>query len=70
MEIILYTTHCPRCTVLEKKLQQKGIKYTENNNIEDMICRDIKEVPVLQVDGKLYDFAEAIKWINEREEIS
>lgn len=70
MEVILYTTHCPRCIVLEKKLQQKGIKYNENNDIEDMIYRDIKEVPVLQVDGRLYDFAEAIRWINKQEEIS
>jgi hypothetical protein len=56
--------------VLEKKLQQKGVKYTENNDIEDMIYRNIKEVPVLQVDGRFYGFTEAIRWINEQEEIS
>lgn len=67
MEIILYTTHCPRCTVLEKKLQQKGIKYTENTNLEDMLYRDIKTVPVLQVNGVLMDFSKAIKWVNEQE---
>lgn len=26
-KIILYTNHCPRCTILEKKLQEKNISY-------------------------------------------
>ena len=27
MEITLYTTHCPRCTVIEKKLQMAGFLF-------------------------------------------
>ncbi len=27
MSVTLYSTHCPKCDVLEKKLQNKGIKY-------------------------------------------
>lgn len=26
-KIILYTNHCPRCAILEKKLQEKNIAY-------------------------------------------
>ena len=35
--VTLYTTHCPRCKMIEMRLQQKGIEYTENTNIDEMI---------------------------------
>ena len=28
MEVILYSTHCPKCNILEKKLDLGNIKYT------------------------------------------
>lgn len=63
--IVLYTTHCPRCTVLEKKLQQKGLEYSVEENIEVMNELGIKTVPMLQVDcGPLMDFVTANNWIN------
>lgn len=37
MEIILYSTHCPKCKVLEKKLQMANITYTVFDNITEMI---------------------------------
>ena len=36
MEVKLYSTHCPMCNVLEKKLQQKNIFFEEINDIELM----------------------------------
>lgn len=66
MEIILYSTHCPRCTVLEAKLKQKNIEYQEINNVDEMLKLGIQTVPQLKVDGKLMDFSEAIKWVNMR----
>lgn len=36
MEIILYTTGCPACAVLKKKLDSKKIIYTENNSETEM----------------------------------
>lgn len=27
--VILYTTHCPRCTILADKLKEKNVQYTE-----------------------------------------
>ena len=33
MNVILYSTHCPKCCVLEKKLKQKNISYDEVNDI-------------------------------------
>jgi glutaredoxin-related protein len=32
MKIILYTTHCPMCTVLEEKLQDANFEY---DTVED-----------------------------------
>ena len=35
--ITLYSTGCPQCSVLKKKLEAKGIKYTENNDEQQML---------------------------------
>ena len=64
MEIILYTTHCPKCKVVETKLKQKNIKYEECADIKIMQDKGLTFAPVLEVDGNLYDFAEAVKFIN------
>ncbi len=67
MKIILYSTGCPKCEVLKKKLKAKNIEYVENNNVEDMESLGIDQVPVLSVDGNLMSFAEANNWINNTE---
>ena len=65
--ITLYTTHCPKCRVLEAKLAQKGIEYQENTDIDYMSSLGIMSVPVLEVDGELLDFTTANNWINNKE---
>ena len=67
MKIILYSTGCPKCEVLKKKLKAKNIEYVENNNVDDMESLGIDQVPVLSVDGNLMSFAEANNWINNTE---
>ena len=64
-KIVLYTTHCPRCEVLKAKLSQKGITFKEETSITKMMELNIKSVPVLSIDGKLKNFTESVKWINE-----
>lgn len=64
--IILYTTFCPKCKVLEAKLKQKGVEYTEVTDIDIMTEKGFMSVPVLEVDGAAMDFNAANKWINER----
>ena len=68
MEIILYSTNCPKCKILEKKLTKKNIKFTKNNNVIEMSELGIDKVPVLSIDSKMLSFVEANKWINERED--
>ena len=64
MKVVLYTTHCPRCMVLEKKLNAKNIDYVENTNVDLMIDKGIMAVPVLEVDEKQLNFKEANEWLN------
>lgn len=65
-QIILYSTGCPQCNVLKKKLTNLGIEFTENNDKKTMLNMNLVRVPVLEVDGKQMDFTEANKWINEQ----
>ncbi len=67
-EIILYSTGCPKCQVLKKKLEEKGVAYTENTSVDDMLALDILSVPVLGVDGELLPFMNAINWISKQEQ--
>ena len=64
--VVLYSTHCPKCQIIEKKLQQKGISFVEENDVNKMLSMGIKSVPWLDADGELMDFAQANKWINEQ----
>lgn len=64
MKIVLYSTHCPKCNVLEKKLKEKNVTYEEVNDIEVMKEKGYFSVPVLEVDGIGMDFKTANNWIN------
>lgn len=66
--IVLYSTNCPRCNVLEAKLKAKNINFEINDNIDEMLDLGIMTAPVLSIDGKLLQFKEAIDWINEQED--
>jgi len=59
--VILYSTGCPKCKVLKKKLDEAGLQYTENNSVDEMLGLGITEVPMLSIDGKLYNFIQAVK---------
>ena len=62
----LFSTGCPKCQILEKKLSQKGIEYVEVNDTQQMLDMGLKSVPWLEVDGQMMDFNQANKWINEQ----
>lgn len=64
--IKLYSTHCPKCEILETKLNQKSIQYEECNDVEEMLSKGIETVPILEVDGQMLDFGKAVRWVNER----
>lgn len=63
LNVILFSTHCPKCNVLESKLKQKSIDYEEVNDVDVMIQKGFATVPMLEVDGVVYDFKKAVEWI-------
>ena len=65
-KIILYSTNCPKCNVLEKKLQSKYIDFEICNDVDLMLSKGIQQAPYLEVDNELMDFSKAVKWVNEK----
>ena len=63
-QIILYSTGCPKCQVLTKKLNTAGVKYEVKTDVDEMLSLGIKSAPVLSVDGNLMDFSKAVQWVS------
>ena len=66
MRITFYHTGCPKCKILESKLNAKGIQYTECTDVEIMLNKGMISAPWLEVNDTLLDFTAANKWVNER----
>ena len=66
MQVILYSTGCPKCKVLITKLDSKNINYNVVSDINVIVSKGINTVPVLEVDNNLMDFKTAIDWVNAR----
>lgn len=63
--IKLYSTGCPKCIALEQRLKAKKIVVEKISNIDQIKARGISSVPVLDVNGNLMNFSEAMKWVKE-----
>ena len=64
--IVIYTQGlCPKCKVLKKKLDNKNIEYVECDDINTLISKNIDLTPVLEIDGNMMNYSEAISWVNE-----
>ena len=66
--VILYSTGCPKCMILKKKLDEKGVAYDVKQDVDEMLSLGIETVPVLMVNGELMTFAEAVRWVNDYHE--
>lgn len=64
--IIMYSTNCPKCKILEKKLKEKQIEYNLVTDINKMIELGIDTAPMLSKDNELLGFREAIEWVNKQ----
>lgn len=64
--ITLYTTHCPKCKIIEMKLKSKHLEYQECDDTELMLTKGFKQAPMLDIDGELLDFSSAIQYINNK----
>lgn len=66
MKIILYSTGCPKCKILKQKLDEKGITYEVCSDVNIMISKGIKSVPLLEVEEKIMTYIDAVNWIKEQ----
>ena len=66
--IILYTTECPKCKILETKLNSKNIKYMKSNDVKEMIKLGYKTAPLLKIEDNIMEFTAAIQWVNSQPE--
>ena len=65
--VILFSSNCPKCKVLEAKLNQKNIDFSIKNSeddLQELFDEGFREMPVLEVDNKKYTFGEAVQLIN------
>ena len=65
MKVKLYTTHCPKCKILEERLNEKKVKFEVIDNMEELQKMNFKSVPNLEIDGKIYNYLESIKYLNK-----
>lgn len=62
--VILYTIHCPKCNVLQKKLELKNVNYSIVDDTAVMEEKGFTSSPMLEVNGKVMDFGQANLWVN------
>ena len=63
MNVVLYSTNCPKCKILETKLTKKGINYSIITDVNLMIEKGFTQAPVLEVNGQFKEFKEANDWV-------
>lgn len=66
MKVVLYSTGCPKCNVLKKKLDATKIEYEICDDVDVMEQKGFMSAPMLEVDDVVMDFGLAVKWIAER----
>lgn len=67
-DVVLYSTNCPRCKILERKLDTNHIDYYICDDVHVMEQLGIISVPMLSIDGKLLTFGEACRWADKSKE--
>lgn len=68
MEIVLYTTNCPQCQVLEAAMKSKDIAYRVVTDVPEIMtvaaATGIHSVPIMRLDDAIMPYADALRWVN------
>lgn len=64
--VTLFSTDCPKCLVLEKKLKEKNIDFNVSKDIKEIMNHGFLTAPVLKVNNDFMLFSEAVKWVNNQ----
>jgi len=65
IKVTFYSNNCPRCKILQQKLDEKGVIYEKVSDINIMRQKGFMSAPMLEVDGKIMDYLQAINWVKE-----
>jgi glutaredoxin len=65
LKVIIYTTNCPQCKVLESLLKRSNIEFETCEDVDVMISKGMRSAPNLEVDGTIMNYQQALRWINE-----
>ena len=72
MTVKMYTTHCPKCNVMERKLKEANIEFEEIEDNAEVLrvatSGGFTMAPLLEVDGRVMDFKDGIDWIRKNAE--
>ena len=62
--LVLLSTGCPRCRMLETRLKREGFSFDVVDDEEKIREMGFMEVPILQCDDRFMNFKEAIDWMS------
>lgn len=65
MAVIVYSSGCPKCKILKSKMDDKNIDFKLIEDVEVMKSKGFEHAPMLEVNEKIYDFNQAIKFVNK-----
>lgn len=66
-KVILYTTNgCSKCDFLKRILTNKKIDFELIEGEESILKKGFRSAPILEVDGKVMLFGDAVKWASGR----
>lgn len=54
---------CPKCKMIKMELQRRGIPFEDCEDEELMLKLGYIHPPVIIINGKEYDFKQAVDWI-------
>jgi len=61
----VYSTNCPKCRILVKKLSDSNLEYEVIENPDEIYLAsekyNIKEAPFAVIDDKVYNYVEALR---------
>ena len=69
MKVTVYSTGCPKCKILEAKLNHKNIKYDVVTDVNKMCELGFFSMPMMTVEyddkePEVLDFSKANLWVN------
>ena len=69
-DIVLYSTHCPKCKTVELLLAKKNLEFAMVDDTEAVVevgkAHGIMGAPILQVGDEFFDFSKAVQYLNRR----